>query len=334
MRHVDRAKFARPGILSAPYTRGASKGKTELELAAKHVEDGRKGAYKFKRYKEDEVKQTLELMFHRKCAYCESAYEYVHPVDVEHYRPKSAVDEAPGHGGYWWVAMDWDNLLPSCIDCNRRRGQRVPGPLGTSLSDMAGTGWRAATTGKATLFPLGDEAARWASRDNPEDEDRLLLDPCRDDPADHLAWHIDRDALLGLVHAKALDGGAHAIPAAGAAPGDVAAEAARARVSKKGAVSIQVYGLNRTGLVQARTRVLRDMEFLFTLSVSLATLAEQLRLRIAAARPGPRRDFDARVAAKLDALTAGAMELMRVKIAPDAPYSAIARAWARTALCH
>lgn len=314
MRHVDRTKFTRPAILSAPYTRGANKGKTELDLAAEHVAVGRKGSYGFKRYKEDEVKQTLELMFHRKCAYCESAYEYVHPVDVEHYRPKSAVDEAPGHSGYWWVAMDWDNLLPSCIDCNRRRGQRVPGALGTSLADMAGTGWRKASAGKATLFPLGDEATRWASRDDPESEDRLLLDPCRDDPAEHLAWHVDRDALVGLVHAKARDGGDHA------------------RVSKMGAVSIQVYGLNRTGLVQARTRVLRDMEFLYTLSVSLGTLAEELRIRIDAARPGPRRDFDARVAAKLDALTAGALELMREKTAPDAPYSAIARAWARNAL--
>ncbi|MFT4793523.1 MAG: hypothetical protein ACJAVR_001858 [Paracoccaceae bacterium] len=308
MRFVDRSKFDRPAILTAPYTRGAAKGKSELDLVAEHIAQAKNGSYNFKRYKEDAVKQTLELMFHRKCAYCESAYNYVHPVDVEHYRPKSAVDEAPDHSGYWWLAMDWDNLLPSCIDCNRRRGQRVPGPLGESLADMAGSGWRRATTGKATLFPLGTEATRWADKDDADTEDRLLLDPCRDDPADHLAWHVDRDALLGLVHAKATP-----------VPG------ADASVSKMGAVSIQVFGLNRTGLVQARTRVLRDMEFLYTLSVSLGTLAEQLRARSA-------DEFDARVAAKLDALRASAFERMREKTAPDAPYSQIARAWARGVL--
>jgi hypothetical protein len=311
MRRVDRSKYPRPEVLSAPYTRGAAKGKTELELAEAHVMGGEKGAFGFKRYKEDAVKQELELMFHRKCAYCESAYDYVHPVDVEHYRPKNAVDEAPTHSGYWWLAMDWDNLLPSCIDCNRRRGQRVPGPLGESLTDMAGAGWRQTTSGKATLFPLGDEATRWAAKDDPDGVDRLLLDPCRDDPADHLAWHVDRDAPLGLVHPRA------------AAQAD-----GTAKISKMGAVSIQVYGLNRTGLVQARTRVLRDMEFLYALAVSLGALAEELRARAAA----PGDDFNTRVAAKLDALRAGALERMREKTAPDAPYSQIARAWARGAV--
>ena len=332
MRRVDRSKYPRPEVLSAPYTRGAAKGKTELELAEAHVMGGEKGAFGFKRYKEDAVKQELELMFHRKCAYCESAYDYVHPVDVEHYRPKNAVDEAPTHSGYWWLAMDWDNLLPSCIDCNRRRGQRVPGPLGESLTDMAGAGWRQTTSGKATLFPLGDEATRWAAKDDPDGEDRLLLDPCRDDPAEHLAWHVDRDALIGLVHARALDGGAHALPDPDAAPGDVAAEAGRVRVSKMGAVSIQVYGLNRTGLVQARTRVLRDMEFLYSLAISLGALAGEFRARIAARPPGLQDGFDARVAAKLDALRAEALERMREKTAPDAPYCTIARAWARAVL--
>ncbi|MEF9674035.1 hypothetical protein QNM99_25505 [Pseudomonas sp. PCH446] len=48
-------------------------------------------------------------------------------MDVEHYRPKGAVSEDASHPGYWWVAMDWDNLLPSCIDCNRKRKQVTPG---------------------------------------------------------------------------------------------------------------------------------------------------------------------------------------------------------------
>ena len=60
-----------------------------------------------------------------KCAYCESPITATHPGDVEHYRPKGRIRDSDGkiapHPGYWWLAYQWENLLPSCIDCNRRR---------------------------------------------------------------------------------------------------------------------------------------------------------------------------------------------------------------------
>ena len=339
MRFVDRKAVAEPEILQAPFTRGRKKGLSELDdvtdFMARKAAGEATGSYTFLRYKEDAVTEALEALFFRKCAYCESAYDIVQPVDVEHYRPKGAVGGAEGHDGYWWLAMDWRNLLPSCIDCNRRRGQRIAGPAGAT--DV--------NAGKQTLFPLRDPTRRWADsaaqgEDDGSGEGRLLLDPTRDDPALHLAFHVDLAAPLGLIYARPdpdrPDPGR--ADAAGALPaleetGPMVRAAAEAGLSPMGAVSIQVYGLNRTGLVQARTRVMRDMAFLHRLVVSLGELAMDLRERAEeTTRPASDRDFDRRVAVKLDALRADAKEQMRLKTAPDAPYSEAARAWARATL--
>ena len=47
------------------------------------------------------MKRRLDLLFHGKCAYCETFYSASAPVDVEHYRPKGAVSEDPSHPGYY-----------------------------------------------------------------------------------------------------------------------------------------------------------------------------------------------------------------------------------------
>jgi uncharacterized protein (TIGR02646 family) len=64
----------------------------------------------------DVVKDDLARMQHHKCCYCEKLEEQPKYRDVEHYRPKAS---------YWWLAWTWENLLFSCIDCNReyKRGQ-------------------------------------------------------------------------------------------------------------------------------------------------------------------------------------------------------------------
>ncbi len=89
-------------------------GKTELERAEAHQllpvpPSGKKKAFKFLAYKGADVKQSLDDVFFRKCAYCESRYETTAPVDIEHFRPKGRVKEDKAHSGYWWLAMSWDN---------------------------------------------------------------------------------------------------------------------------------------------------------------------------------------------------------------------------------
>ncbi|AXY60046.1 HNH endonuclease [Acinetobacter sp. WCHAc010052] len=58
------------------------------------------------RYKIQDIKNALNLIYYGKCAYCESNEELLH---VEHYRPKKI---------YYWLAYSWDNLLYACFFCN------------------------------------------------------------------------------------------------------------------------------------------------------------------------------------------------------------------------
>jgi uncharacterized protein (TIGR02646 family) len=246
MRKVDRRAVEVPASL-VPHREGRkrqSKGAIELERNTLFFE-GKKPtkpngdpitAMSFDAYGEDSVKTALHALFHGKCAYCESSYESTAPVDVEHFRPKGRVAEDENHPGYWWLAADWDNLLPSCIDCNRRRRQRLTGPDG-STSD--------ASTGKQDQFPvLGHHLTDRAL--GIETEQPLLIDPCRDDPARHLGYRVVSDPLLALI-----------------LPQDAP------DALQRGEAAIRVHGLNRLALVQERTRLLRRLDLLRTVLARL-----------------------------------------------------------------
>ncbi len=62
------------------------------------------------RYKVDDVKEALILIYNGKCAFCEQKEELSH---IEHFRPKDI---------YYWLAFSWDNLLMSCPTCNTHKG--------------------------------------------------------------------------------------------------------------------------------------------------------------------------------------------------------------------
>jgi hypothetical protein len=76
-----------------------------------------------------ELKWHLFELFHGKCAYCESKPLPAAYGDVEHFRPKSKVDEDPDHPGYYWLAYDETNLLPSCGPCNQARAKMTHFPV-------------------------------------------------------------------------------------------------------------------------------------------------------------------------------------------------------------
>lgn len=65
---------------------------------------------RFDTYNEPELKQALCEAQSFKCAFCEARQEQARYNDVEHFRPKSY---------YWWLAWTWENLLFSCVYCNR-----------------------------------------------------------------------------------------------------------------------------------------------------------------------------------------------------------------------
>ncbi len=117
-------KMRYTGINVEPYDFGiwkrkAAGAKTKVEKA---VEKGEKPDFNDKIWKE--LKIHLFEIFHGKCAYCESKVRHISSGDVEHYRPKRKPEEAPdNHPGYYWLAYDISNLLPSCESCNRSRGK-------------------------------------------------------------------------------------------------------------------------------------------------------------------------------------------------------------------
>ncbi len=356
MRRVDRSQVAEPAVLKAPY---GKEGLTELQRVIAHRHELEKGvkdkdgkplkAYEFDRYKTAAVKDALEQLFHGKCAYCESPYAGLHPVDVEHFRPKGEVDGVSGHPGYWWLAMEWTNLLPSCIDCNRRRNQITPAPRDGQLVILQKDGGfnrsRSILSGKQSVFPLmggahiSDPGPKYDV--DVETEQRLLIDPARDDPDSHLVFHVDRNHLVSLVHPRPTDPGqTAAVPHPDDDPSAIAAAAAAEKVSLMGAMSIQIYGLNRLGLVQARSRLLVDLEFLLKLGLELRQDAQELQDRADArghqldALNGAAKDqmqadidIDRRISARL----AGHAEDIRARIhdlaRPEAPYSRLVRAW-------
>jgi hypothetical protein len=304
MRGVPRGANPSPRALSAQSRAGTS----ELERAREHYRapyDPTTGSYEFAVYKAAEVKTRLEDLFYGKCAYCETPYAPTAPVDVEHYRPKGAVEGDDAHPGYWWLAMVWENLLPSCIDCNRRRKQVTPtgDPSLAVLDEQSRTlsGSRVLQSGKKDAFPITGTRATGEGADLTA-EGPLLLNPCEDDPDVHLAYYLRAANPVALLLPK------HD-PEAGT-------------VSVRASTSIQVYGLNRLGLVQERTRILRQLQFLEVLIIELAKLAEDL----AAGATGPAVPAAIR---SLEFLQDQLLSEMRKMAAPTAPYSAMVRAWTR-----
>ena len=332
MRQVDRTSVAPPSSLIG----SESAGGRELVRARGHFtkDPPPEKGFTFTAYKGDDVRHALEKLFHGKCAYCESRYDIVGPVDIEHFRPKKGVDGDPAHRGYWWLAANWENLLPSCLDCNRRRYQPTPeafSSLSAVLDAARRTGFTMVKTGKDTCFPVGGtrvagEPPAAGMANALAGERCVLLDPCQDDPAAHVNYFIDRDVPLGVVFAAAVGGGAQgALPVLSPDTAIVENAARAAGISERGAVSIQVYGLNRLGLVQERTRILRRLEFLADTIVSLAAIADDLA-GLAGADAAEKAKIDAagaRIEAQVDRIFAE----LRDMAAPKAAFSTMVATW-------
>ena len=261
-------------------TRPGGPGETEAQKALEHYADTskRKTSFSFKIYKHDEVKRTLNDLFHFKCAYCESYFGATSPVDIEHFRPKLAVEREDGtliKPGYYWLAGAWDNLLPSCIDCNRARIHQQPGLDDPELS------------GKANLFPIEDDGRADLDPGAEIGERRLLIHPCRDQVEIFFVYRSDEPGIIML-------------PAS-----DISSTSIR-----KANESIDVFGLNRFGLVTARG------DKFIRLSEQVRSVAKSLELLV---QDPDNEDRQRDLALAICDL--GALE------ADDAPYAGMSRAF-------
>ena len=255
MRRVSRASVGTPPSLIGPRSPAAK----ELERAELHFANANSGKFKFKAYKQDDVVAALNELFHGKCAYCESSIKAVQPTDVEHFRPKGAVDECPGHRGYWWLAAVWENLLPSCIRCNRQNYEPGVELANAPLPHKMGGKFR---FGKGDSFPILGAAHAADASANLDAEDPALIDPTGREPSDHLQWlEVGGKSLIGPRERNG-------------------------QVDRYGLHTYQVFGLNRQGLVEDRTalrlRVQKgfvDVVALLEESVTTSDLASSDRLR-------------------------------------------------------
>ena len=173
----NRTRLDENGAQIWPGTDWLARSQLETERV---IANARGCGYEFRRsiYACDSVKAALRELFYNKCAYCE--YSLIRAdLDVDHFRPKGSVFECRDHPGYYWLAYDWQNLLPSCVLCNRRRREPARWPEKT----------RGRLAGKGDSFPLRHESDRAMSPEHEiEREDPLLIDPTLDDPFEHITF--------------------------------------------------------------------------------------------------------------------------------------------------
>ena len=149
---------------------GMRKRREHCEAYDRRSDDYHMGTKKFdfgeRLYKQASVKRTLFQAQHNKCCYCESKFENAADPEVDHFRPKGAVQQQQGknreYPGYYWLAYSWSNLLVSCPKCNRSKG---------------------------SLFPLSNPERRArCHHDDVDLENPLFVDPAREDPREHIRF--------------------------------------------------------------------------------------------------------------------------------------------------
>lgn len=158
MRNVKRLSVLVPTLKPD----GSGGGKAAEHLQEKRADSGKKLQFSA-HWNNTDVRGALYAQHGKVCSYCGCHLPRNDRGDVEHYRPKGKVKEAPEHGGYWWLAYAYENYFISCSPCNRtRKGFRFP------------------------LRPRGSHVT-FSQRHRLRTEARLLLDPV-DDPVENWLW--------------------------------------------------------------------------------------------------------------------------------------------------
>ncbi len=115
-------------------------------------------------YNDSTVRGRLRRIYHDKCAYCESK-NVLPAFIIDHYRPKDH---------YYWLVIEWSNLLFACETCISSKNSRFP-----ILNED-----------RRIISPPG--RTDWSANSTPHlAESPLLLNPEIDDPENFLAFHRD-----------------------------------------------------------------------------------------------------------------------------------------------
>lgn len=167
-----------------------------------------------------EVKASLQTAFMSKCAFCESHIGPSSYGDISHFRPTRGAIRLDGTFDdefYWWLTYCWENLHYSCAVCNRSKGRRFP------IQSSVGT---ESLYQRVSSMPIEAFIFAYDLLRSVEGEERLLLDPCEDNPEESFLYN-DK----GLIEGR----------------------------SEGAKVTIDVFDLNRIALVQARGKEVTAM---------------------------------------------------------------------------
>lgn len=196
--------------------------RAQREFETLRPED-RKKFIKKKRHVWRSFSKYLSKMAHNKCWYSESPDPQSF-FEIDHFRPSGAAkrEEGKQDGGYPWLAFEWENFRFSAGRCNRQSTDE--------LTDEV--------VGKWTWFPLFNKPqADWDCRC--EDwEEVVLLDPTK--TRDVRLITVDTEKLVGHI-----------------APSRICVGSKNhERVDR----SVKLLGLNLPALVDARKKVMRDIQ--------------------------------------------------------------------------
>lgn len=152
----------------------------------------------------NEIKSEISTKTGSKCAYCESQLEF-EDLKVDHFRPHYAAADLNGKISlehYWWLAYNWNNLLPVCQICNSNKKNYFP-----VVKRRATVKYSA----KDTLY----------NKELPQ-----IIDPEFENPEEY--FYYDRN---GIIYSE----------------------------TERGLITINLLGLNRETLIEARQPVVSDM---------------------------------------------------------------------------
>jgi hypothetical protein len=210
-----------------------------------------------------------EKVFGKRCAYCQGKAGGQAFIRGEHWRPKlqvtqdddgtarPVVRDGVEHPGYWWLAYEWTNLLPSCERCNNVKATRFP----VAVEHVFGPG--------------DDETVEVLDgRERP-----LLLHPLRgEDPANHLEF----DQFGGIIASHESPLGAETIRVLDLGRGDLVEERletlnAAMTLVDKAAVEVCVTGCTLEG---ALGDSLESTPFLAAVIACVARRRHELKERL------------------------------------------------------
>ncbi|MFJ9385215.1 AAA family ATPase [Peribacillus sp. NPDC101481] len=126
-----------------------------------------------------EVKDALNALFTNKCAFCESKINYNSIGEICKFRPVSGAlsNGQFDHLHYGWLSFHWENLYFSCSECN---------------------------SAKSNYFPVDGKRANYnvAIHEVRKTEHYLLVDPCYDNPQEHISFTNKGEAIALTIRGK------------------------------------------------------------------------------------------------------------------------------------